>query len=215
MCVENVQCCINSNNVFLFFVFCFFLCIVFQLPPYPLIPAVTPLTGLESLPANLSDLPAVCITPLPAPCQYFPPGVVMPNLPVTPAGPPSGQTVNPQLVLQYETNLVPNIQGAPVSLLAVATSGMPGIPMPLPQHPQSHTYQASFQQIIQSDVPSVHLSPSVPPVSQQSHLPLPPQSHHPSITHPPDQTTSGAGNQVIFCDNTLSCTFVTKQKCRP
>ncbi|XP_040215227.1 serine/threonine-protein kinase WNK2 isoform X2 [Rana temporaria] len=168
-----------------------------QLPPYPLIPAVTPLTGLESLPANLSDLPTVCITPLPAPCQYFPPGVVMPNLPVTPAGPPSGQTVKPQLVLQYETNLVPNIQGAPVSLLAVATSGMPGIPMPLPQHPQSHTYQASFQQIIQSDVPSVHLSPSVPPVSQQSHLPLPPQSHHPSIIHPPDQTTSGAGNQVI------------------
>lgn len=66
-----------------------------QLPPYPLIPAVTPLTGLESLPANLSDLPAVCITPLPAPCQYFPPGVVMPNLPVTPAGPPTGQIVNP------------------------------------------------------------------------------------------------------------------------
>ncbi|XP_077308222.1 serine/threonine-protein kinase WNK2 [Lithobates pipiens] len=164
-----------------------------QLPPYPLIPAVTPLTGLESLPANLSDLPAVCITPLPAPCQYFPPGVVMPNLPVTPAGPPSGQTVNPQLVLQYETNLVPNIQVAPVSLLAVAPSGMPGIPMP--QLPQSHPFQASFQQIIQSDVPSVHLSPSVPPVSQQSHLPLPPQSHHPSITHPPDQTTSGAGNQ--------------------
>ncbi|XP_072277075.1 serine/threonine-protein kinase WNK2 isoform X2 [Pyxicephalus adspersus] len=167
-----------------------------QLPAYPLIPAVTPLTGLESLPANLSDLPAVCITPLPAPCQYFPPGVVMPNLPVTPAGLPSGQTVNPQSVLPYETNLVPNIQVASVPLLAVATSGMPGLPtpQPLPQHPQSQVYQTSFQQIIQSDVPSVHLSPSIPPVSQQSHLP---QSHHPSITHPPDQTTSGAGNQVI------------------
>lgn len=179
------------NNCFLFF-----LCIVFQLPPYPLIPAVTPLTGLESLPANLSDLPAVCITPLPAPCQYFPPGVVMPNLPVTPAGPPTGQIVNPHLVLPYETNLMPNIQVASVPLLTVAPPGGPGLPIPL--HPQTQVYQASFQQIIQSDVPSVHHSPSVLPVSQQPH-PLPPQSHHPSITHPPDQTTSGAGNQVILC----------------
>ncbi|KAM5148440.1 serine/threonine-protein kinase WNK2 isoform 2-T2 [Mantella aurantiaca] len=164
-----------------------------QLPPYPLIPAVTPLTGLESFPANLSDLPAVCITPLPAPCQYFPPGVIIPNLPVT----NSGQTVNPQLVLPYETKLVPNIKVAPVTLLAVATSGVPGLPTPqaLPQHSQSQAYQATFQQIIQSDVPSVHLCPSIPPVSQQSHLPS--QSHHPSITHPPDQTTSGSGNQVV------------------
>ncbi|XP_069823149.1 serine/threonine-protein kinase WNK2 isoform X4 [Dendropsophus ebraccatus] len=169
-----------------------------QLPPYPLIPAVTPLTGLESLPANLSDLPAVCITPLPAPCQYFPPGVVMTNLPVTPAGPPPGQIVNPQLVPPYETNLMPNIQVAPVPLLTVAPPGGPGLPtpQPLPLHSQTQAYQASFQQIIQSDVPSVHHSPGVPPVSQQPH-PLPPQSHHPSITHPPDQTTSGAGNQVI------------------
>ncbi|KAG9471525.1 hypothetical protein GDO78_014480 [Eleutherodactylus coqui] len=165
---------------------------VSQLPPYPLIPAVTPLTGLEGFPANLSDLPAVCITP----CQYFPPGVVMPNLPVTPAGPPIGQIVNPQLVLPYETNLIPNIQVAPVPLLTVAPPGGPGLPMPQPLHPQTQVYQASFQQIIQSDVPLVHHSPSVPPVSQQPHPP-PPQSHHPSITHPPDQTTSGAGNQVI------------------
>ncbi|XP_056380300.1 serine/threonine-protein kinase WNK2 isoform X3 [Hyla sarda] len=169
-----------------------------QLPPYPLIPAVTPLTGLESLPANLSDLPAVCITPLPAPCQYFPSGVVMPNLPVTPAGLPPGQIVNPQLVLPYETNLMPNIQVAPVPLLTVAPPGGPGLPtpQPLPLHSQTQVYQASFQQIIQSDVPMVHHSQSVPPVSQQPHPPLP-QSHHPSITHPPDQTTSGAGNQVI------------------
>ncbi|KAG8556898.1 hypothetical protein GDO81_018251 [Engystomops pustulosus] len=171
---------------------------VSQLPPYPLIPAVTPLTGLESLPANLSDLPAVCITPLPAPCQYFPPGVVMPNLPVTPAGPPPGQIVNPQLVLPYETNLMQNIHVAPVPLLAIVPPGGPGLqtPQPLPMHPQTQAYQASFQQIIQSDVPLVNHSPSVPPVSQQPHPP-PPQSHHPSITHPPDQTTSGAGKQVI------------------
>ncbi|KAM9324469.1 serine/threonine-protein kinase WNK2 [Gastrophryne carolinensis] len=162
-----------------------------QLPPYPLIPAVTPLSGLESLPANLSDLPAVCITPLPAPCQYFPPGVVMPNLPVTPAGLPSGQTVNPQLVLPCETNLVPNIQVAPALLLTVAQSTVPGLPTPPVQR-----FQTSFQQIIQSDVSSVHHSTSVPPLSQQSH-PLPPQSHHSSITHPTDQTTSGAGNQII------------------
>ncbi|KAM3914233.1 serine/threonine-protein kinase WNK2 isoform 2-T3 [Leptodactylus fuscus] len=169
-----------------------------QLPPYPLIPAVTPLTGLESLPANLSDLPAVCITPLPAPCQYFPPGVVMPNLPVTPAGPPTGQIVNPQLVLPFEANLMQNIQVASVPLLAVAPPGGTGVPtpQPLPMHPQTQAYQASFQQIIQSDVPSVNHSPSIPPVSQQPHPP-PPQSHHLSITHPPDQTTSGAGNQVI------------------
>ncbi|XP_040264731.1 serine/threonine-protein kinase WNK2 [Bufo bufo] len=167
-----------------------------QLPPYPLIPAVAPLTGLESLPANLSDLPAVCITPLPAPCQYFPSGVVMSNLPVNPAGLPTGHMVNPQLVLPYETNLMQNIQVAPVPLLAVATPGGPGFPTPQPLHAQTPMYQASFQQIIQSDVPSVHHSPSVPPVSQQPHPP-PPQSHHLSITHPPDQTTSGAGNQVM------------------
>ncbi|KAM4023172.1 serine/threonine-protein kinase WNK2 isoform 3-T4 [Anomaloglossus baeobatrachus] len=168
-----------------------------QLPPYPLIPAVTPLTGFESLPGNLSDLPAVCITPLPAPCQYFPPGVVMSNLPVTPAG-PTGQIVNPQLVIPYETTLMQNIQVAPVPLLAVVPPGAPGLPtpQPLPLNPQAQAYPASFQQIIQSDVPSVHHPPSVPPVSQQTHPP-PPQSHHPSITHPPDQTTSGAGNQVI------------------
>ncbi|XP_075689984.1 serine/threonine-protein kinase WNK2 isoform X3 [Rhinoderma darwinii] len=163
-----------------------------QLPPYPLIPAVTPLTGLESLPANLPDLPAICITPLPAPCQYFPQGVIMPNLPVNHAG----QIVNPQLVLPYETNLMPNIQVAPVPLLAVAPPVGPGILTQLPLHPQAQAYQASFQQIIQSDASSIHHSPSVPPVSQQPHPP-PPQSHHLSISHPPDQTTSGAGNQVI------------------
>ncbi|XP_063797609.1 serine/threonine-protein kinase WNK2 [Pseudophryne corroboree] len=165
-----------------------------QLPPYPLIPAVTPLTGLESLPANLSDLPAVCITPLPAPCQYFPPGVVMSNLPMNPAG----TNINPQLVLPYEANLVPNIQVASVPLLAVVPPGVPGLPtpQPLPQHPLTQAYQASLQQIIQSDVASVHHSPSAQPVSQQPHPPLP-QSHHLSITHPSDQTTSGAGKQVI------------------
>ncbi|XP_075039299.1 serine/threonine-protein kinase WNK2 isoform X3 [Mixophyes fleayi] len=163
-----------------------------QLPPYPLIPAVTPLTGLENLPVNLSDLPAVCITPLPAPCQYFSPGVVMSNLPVTPAGPLSGTSVNPQLVLSYEASLVPNIQVASAPLLAMAPPGVPGLPTP--QHPQTQAYQASFQQINPSDVASVHHSPSTQPVSQQPH---PPQSHHPSITHPPDQTTSGAGKQVI------------------
>ncbi|XP_075431030.1 serine/threonine-protein kinase WNK2 isoform X4 [Ascaphus truei] len=168
-----------------------------QLPPYPLIPAVTPLTGLDSLHANVSDLPAACITPMPAPCQYFSHGVVLPNLSVKVLAPASQpiQAINHSLVLHYET--MSHIPVASVPLLAVAPSGVPAlsIPQTLAQHPQPQTYQATFQQIIQSDVASAHHS-NVHAVSQQPVFPLP-QSHHPSIIHPSERASSGASNQIV------------------
>ncbi|KAE8612831.1 hypothetical protein XENTR_v10013010 [Xenopus tropicalis] len=164
-----------------------------QLPPYPLIPAVTPLAGLETLPgASLSDFPAVCVTPLPAPCHYFPPGIVVASVPLTPAiAPPLPlQAMNSQLVLSYETNIVPNVPVGTVPLLAAA--GVPTLPTPqaVSQHPQVQQFQTSYPPLIQSDVPSQN-------VSHQATVP-PPQTHHPSIPHPSDQASAGACNQVVL-----------------
>ncbi|XP_018096432.1 serine/threonine-protein kinase WNK2 isoform X2 [Xenopus laevis] len=162
-----------------------------QLPPYPHIPAVTSLTGFETLPANLSDFPAVCITPLPAPCQYLPPGVVVANVPMTPAvAPPLPmQAINPQLVLPYETNIVQNLLVGTVPLLAMAAAGVQMLPTPqvISQNPQVQPLQASYPPIIQSDVPSQN-------VSQQVTAP-PPQRHHLKTAHPSDQASAGTSNQ--------------------
>ncbi|KAM4722736.1 serine/threonine-protein kinase WNK2 [Rhinophrynus dorsalis] len=163
-----------------------------QLPSYPIIPAVTPLTGLESLPANLSDLPPLCVTPLHTPCQYFTGGLVMANLSAVPPTQPM-QALNPQLVLPYETKLVPNIPVGSVPLLTVAPPGMPALPTSQSQLSQAQSYPATYQQIIQSDITSAHHSQNVQALSQ---LVPPPSSHHPSITHLPDQTSSGACNQA-------------------
>ncbi|XP_053325435.1 serine/threonine-protein kinase WNK2 [Spea bombifrons] len=150
-----------------------------QLSSYPIIPAVTPLSGFETL----SDLAAVCMTPLPAPRHYVPPGVVMP-----PAVPPPQPVppINPQLTLPYEANVMANIP-----LLAQTT--VPTLPTPqlLVRPPQPH--QISIQQIIQSDAASTHHLPNIQTMSQQSLLPPP---HHPSINHLSDQASSGAGNKV-------------------
>ncbi|XP_063282990.1 serine/threonine-protein kinase WNK2 [Pelobates fuscus] len=168
-----------------------------QLPPYPIIPAVTPLTGFGNLPANISELPAVCITPLPANCQYFSPGAV--SVPPAVNPPQSAQAVHTQFALPYEANVVPNIQVASIPLLAVAQAGMSALPTP--SQPLARLPQATaFPQIIQSDAASSNHSPNIQTVAQQSLLPVP-QSPHPSIIHPSDQTPSLAGNQVVGLSN--------------
>ncbi|XP_066470214.1 serine/threonine-protein kinase WNK2 isoform X4 [Tiliqua scincoides] len=187
------------------------------LPPgqIPVIPAVTPLTGLDSHPPTLPDIPAANVPPIPAPPQYFPPAVIVPSLPVNPALPltsnspaPPMQVVNlphtavASLVLPCQT-IVPNMPAAPIPLLTVAPPGVSALSThhavaQISQHPM---YQATLQQIIQNEVlPSSHHTQSMQAGSQQQQQQLPPlsQSLQPSIIHPSEQTmsASGAGNQV-------------------
>ncbi|XP_050815133.1 serine/threonine-protein kinase WNK2 isoform X9 [Gopherus flavomarginatus] len=183
-----------------------------QIPQLPVIPAVTPLAGLDNLPPSLSDLPAASAPPVPAPSQYFTPTVIIPSLPMNPAlplasNPPalSMQAVNlphttvASLVLPCQT-IVPNMSAATIPLLAVAPPGVSALPT---HHAISHLsqqqmYQPAFQQIIQSDAPSPHHTQNMQAVSQQQLPPLP-QSLQPSIIHPSEQTmsASGVGNQII------------------
>uniref|UniRef100_A0A674JRJ8 non-specific serine/threonine protein kinase n=1 Tax=Terrapene triunguis TaxID=2587831 RepID=A0A674JRJ8_9SAUR len=183
-----------------------------QIPQLPVIPAVTPLAGLDNLPPSLSDLPAANAPPIPAPSQYFTPAVIIPSLPMNPvlpltSNPPalSMQAVNlphttmASLVLPCQT-IVPNMSAATIPLLAVAPPGVSALPT---HHAISHLsqqqmYQPTFQQIIQSDAPSPHHTHSMQAVSQQQ-LPSLPQSLQPSIIHPSEQTmsASGVGNQIM------------------
>ncbi|XP_053890405.1 serine/threonine-protein kinase WNK2 isoform X6 [Malaclemys terrapin pileata] len=196
-----------------------------QIPQLPVIPAVTPLAGLDNLPPSLSDLPAANAPPIPASSQYFTPAVIIPSLPMNPAlplasNPPalSMQAVNlphttmASLVLPCQT-IVPNMSAATIPLLAVAPPGVSALPT---HHAISHLsqqqmYQPTFQQIIQSDAPSPHHTQSMQAVSQQQLPPLP-QSLQPSIIHPSEQTmsASGVGNQEHAIQEkqqtlTLSC----------
>lgn len=186
----------------------------FQIPQFPVIPAITPLAGLDSLPPNLSDMPAANVPPIPAPSQYFAPAVILPSLPMNPTLPmaPNSpalpmQAVNlphttvASLVLPCQT-IVPNMSAATIPLLAVAPPGVPALPPHhgVPQLPQQQMYQTTFQQIIQSEAPSPHHAQSTQVVSQpQQPPPPPPQSLQPSVIHPPEQTLAapGAGHQVI------------------
>ncbi|KAH0630105.1 hypothetical protein JD844_012743 [Phrynosoma platyrhinos] len=189
-----------------------------QIPQFPVIPAVTPLAGLDSHPPNLSDIPAANVPPIPAPSQYFPPAVILPSLPVNPPLPLTStspalpmQAVNlphttvASLVLPCQT-IVPNMSAAPIPLLAVAPSGVPALPThhAVAQLSQQQMYQATLQQIIQNEVlSSPHHTQNMQAVSQQQQqqqqLPPLPQSLQPSIIHSSEQTmsASGAGNQII------------------
>uniref|UniRef100_A0A8C4Y9Z3 non-specific serine/threonine protein kinase n=1 Tax=Gopherus evgoodei TaxID=1825980 RepID=A0A8C4Y9Z3_9SAUR len=158
-----------------------------QIPQLPVIPAVTPLAGLDNLPPSLSDLPAANVPSVPAPSQYFTPTVIIPSLPMNPAlplasNPPalSMQAVNlphttvASLVLPCQT-IVPNMSAATIPLLAVAPPGVSALPT---HHAISHLsqqqmYQPAFQQIIQSDAPSPHHTQNMQAVSQQQLPPLP------------------------------------------
>ncbi|KFO94048.1 Serine/threonine-protein kinase WNK2, partial [Buceros rhinoceros silvestris] len=183
-----------------------------QIPQFPVIPAITPLAGLDSLPPNLSDIPAANVPPIPAPSQYFAPAVILPSLPMNPTLPlaPNSpalpmQAVNlphttvASLVLPCQT-IVPNMSAATIPLLAVAPPGVPALPPHhgVPQLPQQQMFQTAFQQIIQSEAPSPHHTQSTQAVSQPQQPP-PPQSLQPSIIHPSEQTLAapGAGHQVI------------------
>ncbi|KAM9374668.1 serine/threonine-protein kinase WNK2 [Phaethornis superciliosus] len=182
-----------------------------QIPQFPVIPAITPLAGLDNLPPNLSDIPAANVPPIPAPSQYFAPAVILPSLPMNPTLPlaPNSpalpmQAVNlphttvASLVLPCQT-IVPNMSAATIPLLAVAPPGVPALPPHhgVPQLSQQQMYQSTFQQIIQSEAPSPHHTQSTQAVSQQQ--PPAPQSLQPSIIHPPDQSlpAPGAAHQQI------------------
>ncbi|NXD78371.1 WNK2 kinase, partial [Halcyon senegalensis] len=177
-----------------------------QIPQFPVIPAITPLAGLDSLPPNLSDIPAANVPPIPAPSQYFAPAVILPSLPMNPTLPmaPNSpalpmQAVNlphttvASLVLPCQT-IVPNMSAATIPLLAVAPPGVPALPPHhgVPQLPQQQMYQTTFQQIIQSEAPSPHHTQSTQAVSQPQQPP-PPQSLQPSIIHPSEQTLAAPG----------------------
>ncbi|XP_009946000.1 PREDICTED: serine/threonine-protein kinase WNK2-like, partial [Leptosomus discolor] len=183
-----------------------------QIPQFPVIPAITPLAGLDSLPPNISDIPAANVPPIPAPSQYFAPAVILPSLPMNPTLPmaPNSpalpmQAVNlphttmASLVLPCQT-IVPNMSAATIPLLAVAPPGVPALPPHhgVPQLPQQQMYQTTFQQIMPSEAPSPHHTQSTPAVSQPQQPP-PPQSLQPSIIHPPEQALAapGAGHQQI------------------
>lgn len=184
----------------------------FQIPQFPVIPAITPLAGLDSLPPNLSDIPAANVPPIPAPSQYFAPAVILPSLPMNPALPmaPNSpalpmQAVNlphttvASLVLPCQT-IVPNMSAATIPLLAVAPPGVPALPPHpgVPPLPQQQMYQTTFQQLLQSEAPSPHHTQGTQAVSQPPQPP-PPQSLQPSVIHPAEQALSapGAGHQVI------------------
>uniref|UniRef100_A0A8D2KX21 WNK lysine deficient protein kinase 2 n=1 Tax=Varanus komodoensis TaxID=61221 RepID=A0A8D2KX21_VARKO len=189
-----------------------------QIPQFPVIPAVTPLAGLDSHPPNLSDIPAANVPPIPAPSQYFSPAVMLPSLPVNPALPLTSnppalpmQAVNlphstvASLVLPCQT-IVPNMSAAPIPLLAVAPPGVSALPThhAVAQLSQQQMYQATLQQIIQNEAfSSPHHTQNMQAVSQQQQqqqqLPPLPQSLQPSIIHPSEQTmsASGAGNQIM------------------
>ncbi|XP_048344157.1 serine/threonine-protein kinase WNK2 isoform X3 [Sphaerodactylus townsendi] len=187
-----------------------------QIPQFPAIPAVTPLAGLETHPPNLPDIPAANVPPIPAPSQYFPPTVILPNLPMNSALPLTSsspalpmQAVNlphstvASLVMPCQT-IVPNMPSAPIPLLAVAPPGVSALPThhAVAQLSQQQIYQATLQQIIQNEaLSSPHHSQNMQAVSQQQQQLLPPlpQSLQPSIIHPSEQamSASGAGNQII------------------
>ncbi|XP_064374956.1 serine/threonine-protein kinase WNK2 isoform X8 [Dromaius novaehollandiae] len=183
-----------------------------QIPQFPVIPAITPLAGLDNLPPNLSDIPAANVPPIPAPSPYFTPAVILPSLPMNPALPlaPNSpalpmQAVNlphttvASLVLPCQT-IVPNMSAATIPLLAVAPPGVSALPAhhAVSQLSQQQMYPATFQQMVQSEVPSPHHTQGTQAVSQQQQPPPPPpQSLQPSLIHPSEQALSapGAGNQ--------------------
>ncbi|XP_068018701.1 serine/threonine-protein kinase WNK2 isoform X10 [Melanerpes formicivorus] len=182
-----------------------------QIPQFPVIPAITPLAGLDSLPPNLSDIPAANVPPIPAPSQYFAPAVILPSLPMNPALPmaPNSpalpmQAVNlphttvASLVLPCQT-IVPNMSAATIPLLAVAPPGVPALPPHhgVPPLPQQQMYQPSFQQLVPSEVPSPHHTQSTPAVSQPQQPAQ--QQLQPGVIHPsePALAAPAAGHQQM------------------
>ncbi|XP_074406298.1 serine/threonine-protein kinase WNK2 isoform X7 [Zonotrichia albicollis] len=165
-----------------------------QIPQFPVIPAITPLAGLDSLPPNLSDIPTANVPPIPAPSQYFAPAVILPSLPMNPTLPmaPNSPALPMQAVNLPHTTvaplvlpcqpMVPNMPAATIPLLAVAPPGVP----PLAPHaalPPQPVFQPAFQPLLPGDAPSPHHAQSSQPVGQ---APPPPPALQPGVVHPPE-----------------------------
>ncbi|NXD28877.1 WNK2 kinase, partial [Spelaeornis formosus] len=167
-----------------------------QIPQFPVIPAITPLAGLDSLPPNLSDIPAANVPPIPAPSQYFAPAVILPSLPMNPTLPiaPNSPALPMQAVNLPHTSvaslvlpcqpIVPNMPAATIPLLAVAPPGVPPHAA-VPALPPQPVFQPAFQPMLPGDTQSSQ------PVSQPQ---PPPPAVQPSVIHPPEPA-----HQVIHC----------------
>lgn len=161
----------------------------FQIPQFPVIPAITPLAGLDSLPPKLSDIPSASVPPIPAPSQYFAPAVILPSLPMNPTLPmaPNSPALPMQAVNLPHTTvaslvlpcqpMVPNLPAATIPLLAVAPPGVP----PLPPQP---VFQPAFQPLLPGDAPGSQPvpQPQPPPAALQP----PPAALQPGVMHPPE-----------------------------
>lgn len=177
----------------------------FQIPQFPVIPAITPLAGLDSLPPSLSDIPAANVPPIPAPSQYFAPAVILPSLPMNPTLPmaPNSPALPMQAVNLPHTTvaslvlpcqpMVPNLPAATIPLLAVAPPGVP----PLPPQP---VFQPAFQPLLPGDAPGSQPvpqpQPQPPPAALQppaAALQPPPAALQPGVMHPPEPALPAPG----------------------
>ena len=188
----------------------------FQMPPLPVIPPVAPLTTIDSHPTALSDLPAASGPAVPPPSQYFSPTMILPSLPLNAATPlPMSpamplqavklpHTVGAPLAVPCRT-LVPNVAAATtaIPLLAVAPQGAAALPIhpAVAQLPGQPVYQATFPQMVPSDIPPspLHTAQTVRATPLQPTTPMLSQPHQPTIAHLPEQTASAprVGSQVI------------------
>ncbi|XP_066051812.1 serine/threonine-protein kinase WNK2 isoform X2 [Chamaea fasciata] len=165
-----------------------------QIPQFPVIPAITPLAGLDSLPPNLSDIPAANVPPIPAPSQYFAPAVILPSLPMNPTLPmaPNSPALPMQAVNLPHTTvaslvlpcqpIVPNMPAATIPLLAVAPPGVP----PLPPQP---VFQPAFQSMLPGDAQSSQPVPQPTPAALQPT----PAALQPGVLHPPEPALAAPG----------------------
>uniref|UniRef100_A0A287D9I2 WNK lysine deficient protein kinase 2 n=1 Tax=Ictidomys tridecemlineatus TaxID=43179 RepID=A0A287D9I2_ICTTR len=175
---------------------------LFQMPPMPVVPPITPLAGIDSLPQALTDLPTANVAPVPAP-QYFSPAVILPSLtaplPTSPALPLQAvklphPTAAP-LAVPCQT-IVPNTPAA-IPLLAVAPQGVaalsihPAVAQLPAQLPTPPVYPATFPQMAPGDIPpsphhTVQNLRATPTPPQQAPA-APPQPLQPGVVHLPEQ----------------------------
>ena len=190
--------------------------VLFQMPPLPVVPPITPLATVDSLPAALPDLPATSGPAVPPPSQYFSPGVILPSLPLSATTAPL--PTSPALPLQ--TVKLPHPPGAPlavpcrtivpnvaatatgVPLLAVAPQGVAALSThpTVAQLPAQPVYPAAFPQLVPSDVPPspLHAAQTVRAAPPHPAPPVLPQPHKPSVARLAEQAApaASAGSQV-------------------
>nr|XP_026653426.1 serine/threonine-protein kinase WNK2 [Zonotrichia albicollis] len=127
-----------------------------QIPQFPVIPAITPLAGLDSLPPNLSDIPTANVPPIPAPSQYFAPAVILPSLPMNPTLP-----------------MAPNSPALLAGQGSTAFSGKPGVVHPPEPAHQPMPGHSQFALEAGAQVPVLPVQPSMvmsPPLQLQPEL---------------------------------------------